>query len=43
MSTVGKGSDADTAKNMILGTVFLLVLLASCAALAVHLTPVVVN
>ncbi|WP_275689224.1 hypothetical protein [Nitrosomonas sp. HPC101] len=43
MSKVEKGSDIDTTKNMIFGSVFLLVLLSGFAALAVHLTPVVVN
>ncbi|PXV80087.1 MULTISPECIES: hypothetical protein [Nitrosomonas] len=41
MSTVEKDSDIDTTKNMLFAGVFLLVLLAGCAALAVHLTPVV--
>ncbi|SCX30021.1 MULTISPECIES: hypothetical protein [Nitrosomonas] len=41
MSTVEKGSDTDTTKNMIFASVFLLVLLAGLVALAVHLTPVV--
>lgn len=43
MSRAEKGSDVETTKNMILASVFLLVLLGGCAALAVHLTPVVVH
>ncbi|BBL34452.1 hypothetical protein Nstercoris_00688 [Nitrosomonas stercoris] len=39
MSSVEKGSDADTTKKMILGTVLLLLLILGCVSLAVYLTP----
>lgn len=41
MSTVEKGSDADTSRKMIFAMVCLLAMLLGLAALAVHLTPVV--
>jgi hypothetical protein len=39
MSSVEKGSDLDTTKNMIFGAIFLLILIIGCASLAVYLTP----